>query len=527
MTAGLRPSLAGWRRRIASALDHPVLRRLGGSCPRGLRAIASALRARLRGKPSQATWPITPYPDDADFLDRAAVLPQLLEYHRISNLMLMIWQSRLDLQEAFDLANRSGQQRFSDWYVESAKREYGIEPVLFGPPKVQSAVRLRHRSSVKGDAPARLLEGEAGVTLVGHAHGELGLGEDIRMSALALTDAAVPFGIVDFRHGLQSRQNAVVSHGNLIASNRFRVNLIHLNADQLLRAQTQLGRSFFRRRHNIAYLFWELAEFPRIWQTTLQTVDEIWVASSFVRDAIGGSVSTPVHLVPPPLFMPRLPELGRAHFRIDSSDYAFVFSFDALSYIERKNPLAAIRAFRRAFPDGNERVTLIIKAMNAHSDNPGWRAVTAAAAADARIRLINATLDRVALLALVNACDCYLSLHRAEGLGRGPLEAMAMGKPVIATGYSGNLDFTRSDTALLVDHALIPVQPGQYPFHVGQKWADPDTDHAAHLMRQLVADPQQGVDLGKRASELVADQYGRRRCAEAYRRRLVAIANCA
>ncbi len=509
--------VAVWRRRIANALGHPLLRRLGAVLPGRLRQSAGRLRARLRGLPSGSNWPIRPGRSDAEFLDRPARHPQLLDDLAISNQMLLIWQARGDLQREFDLGTQIGQRRFADWYIESARREYGIEPDLFSHPPIGE----------DGTAPAnptRPLVGEAGVNLVGHAHGELGLGEDLRMSALALSTAGTPFGIVDFRHGLLSRQDARLMHGSLMDSNRFQVNLIHLNADQLLRAHTTLGRDFFRHRHNIAYPFWELATFPRIWETTLQTVDEIWVASTFVRDAIAASVAVPVHLLPPPLALPAFPRLGREHFGIDPASYTFVFSFDALSYIERKNPLAAVRAFRLAFPAGHERASLIIKSMNARADDPGWRALVAAAGTDKRISLLNATIDRADLLALVNACDCYVSLHRAEGLGRGPLEAMALGKPVIVTGYSGNLDFTRHDTALLVDHSLIPVEPGQYPHHDGQVWAEPDLHQAAGWMRKLVADPQFGVDIGSSAAAFVADTYSPERCARAYQDRLAAIA---
>jgi glycosyltransferase involved in cell wall biosynthesis len=97
-------------------------------------------------------------------------------------------------------------------------------------------------------------------------------------------------------------------------------------------------------------------------------------------------------------------------------------------------------------------------------------------------------------LALVAAADCYVSLHRSEGLGLTMAEAMAVGTPVIATAYSGNLDFMPAGSALLVPAAEVQVGPGHY-YPAEGHWADPDLDAAVEMMRRVEADPALRRDL--------------------------------
>jgi glycosyltransferase involved in cell wall biosynthesis len=101
---------------------------------------------------------------------------------------------------------------------------------------------------------------------------------------------------------------------------------------------------------------------------------------------------------------------------------------------------------------------------------------------------------------LVRCCDCYVSLHRSEGFGRGPAEAMVLGKPVIATRWSGNLDFMNDNNSILVDCALTPVAPEAYPYWQGQHWAEPDVEQAAASMVDLLDEPEKGLAIGRRAS---------------------------
>ena len=184
-----------------------------------------------------------------------------------------------------------------------------------------------------------------------------------------------------------------------------------------------------------------------------------------------------------------------------------LYVFDFLSYVERKNPFAAIRAFQLAFPDRSCSVGLVIKVMNGDCKNKKWQEMLNLIGHDVRIFVINKTISRSEVLALIHLCDSFLSLHRSEGFGRGPAEAMLLGKPVVVTNYSGNTDFTHSDNSYLVDYQLIPVPGEDYVFTEGQVWADPDVEHAAWHMRRIFADSSSAEKVGLRGKRFIEDHF--------------------
>ena len=169
--------------------------------------------------------------------------------------------------------------------------------------------------------------------------------------------------------------------------------------------------------------------------------------------------------------------------------------FDAHSIVERKNPGALIQAFKRAFPsEANARLVLKL----VHADRALVERLRAEAA-DARVLVVDRVFDRDEVNSLIALSDCYVSLHRSEGFGLTLAEAMALGKPVIATGYSANVDFMNVSNSLLVRYQMVRLERDLPPYPRGSVWADPDVDHAAELMRMVYADPDRARKLGERA----------------------------
>jgi glycosyltransferase involved in cell wall biosynthesis len=193
------------------------------------------------------------------------------------------------------------------------------------------------------------------------------------------------------------------------------------------------------------------------------------------------------------------PVLPRSHFGLPQDKVLFLFSFDMSSVMERKNPLGLIRAYARAF-GRDPRYALIIKVTRGHTEPSNWQRLQQAAD-EAGAILIDRILARDETTALMNACDGYVSLHRSEGFGYTMAEAMLLGKPVIATGYSGNLDFMTPSNSLLVDYQLQPLTQDFPPYPRGAVWAEPSVEHAAQLMRWVVEHPDQARALGERARE--------------------------
>jgi glycosyltransferase involved in cell wall biosynthesis len=186
--------------------------------------------------------------------------------------------------------------------------------------------------------------------------------------------------------------------------------------------------------------------------------------------------------------------------------YLFLFMFDYLSTIQRKNPIGLIEAFKRAFAPG-EGPQLLLKTINGPLRPLAEEAVLWAAHDRADIHVIDCSLSATERDALMATCDCYVSLHRSEGFGLTMAEAMALGKPVIGTAYSGNLEFMTDDTSMLVPFAPVRVPRGCGPYPPDATWADPDLDEAARAMRTLASDPAAAAALGTRARDHIARHH--------------------
>lgn len=339
-----------------------------------------------------------------------------------------------------------------------------------------------------------------GVNLLGYARGEFGVAESLRAYARSLEHSGYPFLIFNFDVGTASRQQDHSMDRHFSETLRYAINAFFLNADQMPNVRSLLGKHAFRGRHNIGFWLWELEKFPRDWHCALDLVDEVWAPTTFVCDAVGMVTSKPV-LRMPMAVEPEAPVgMDRAHFGLPRDAFVFLFSYDFNGFASRKNPEAAIAAFRQAFGDGGKDVRLLLKSSNGKRFPDRLASLQRFIAGDPRIELRDGFLSREEMSGLQNTVDCFVSLHRSEGFGLGLAECMYFGKPVIATRYSGNLDFMDDRNSLLVDCRMIALRNGDYPYWRGQRWADPDVAHAARLMRQVHDDPDFARRVGAAAA---------------------------
>jgi len=305
------------------------------------------------------------------------------------------------------------------------------------------------------------------------------------------------------------------------------INIYHLNADEVDIAQMHLQHSLPDDAYNIIYPFWELNNYPPPWLEKLKLFNEIWAPSLYIQETLKKSLSMPVHHMPLPIQLELSSFLGRRDFDLPESAYIFLFSFDFRSYLDRKNPGALLDVFERICRKNlNKDFRIVIKIHGAESSP---RAIAQYQKFTERIQqsafqdraiLINQVYSDNQIKNLIRCCDCFISLHRAEGFGLGMAEAMYLGKPVIATAYSGNLDFMTKDNSCLVDYELIPVEKDQYPFAEGQVWANPDREQAVHYMQNLLDDRDFGRQLGRRASQYIRSNFSYLALGLRYRRRL-------
>ena len=290
--------------------------------------------------------------------------------------------------------------------------------------------------------------------------------------------------------------------------------IVHHNAPYLPHALWALGRARVRGRRIIGYWAWELPRLPDGWQASMRYLHEIWVPSTFTRDAVAAATDKPVHVVRHPLPPTTATPNMRGKFGLPEQALVVLNVFHLGSAFARKNPLAAVAAFRKAFGERADRV-LAIKLID-NGAAGARRELNAAIAGAGNIRLIEGMLPEADMAGLMAAADIVISLHRSEGFGLVPAQAMALGKPVIATGWSGNLDFMNKNNSALVSYSLIPVRDPEGAFQGDdQKWADANVDEAAEWLRRLAGDADLRARLGAAAAKDVAAQLSPKHFAKA------------
>jgi glycosyltransferase involved in cell wall biosynthesis len=363
---------------------------------------------------------------------------------------------------------------------------YATPPLVAqaGPLAAPSEPLVKYPAHVRRDDAG----GDTGVNVAGYLTAESGIGESARSMLRIVKATGIPVSPINFRVGNMSRMRETIPE--LPPSESLHgINLFHINADQMFVARDALGESLFDGRYNIGFWAWELSEFPDAWLPSFAVVDEVWVPSTFCQQAIAVKSPVPVLCVPHSVEAPPGLVADRARFGIGEGDIAFFAMCDVLSVPERKNPLGVAEAFRAAFP-GGEAVRLILKIGNLEFQPDLKARLADLARRDPRITLLEGYLNRAELWTLMASIDCFVSLHRAEGFGLGMAEAMACGKAVIATPWSGNADFTRADNALLVDYSLVELTRDLGPYKRGNHWAEPDVDSAARRMREVAGSPE-------------------------------------
>jgi len=262
---------------------------------------------------------------------------------------------------------------------------------------------------------------------------------------------------------------------------------------------TAYERSGLLRRNDvyrIAYWYWELETIPEDWVQLAPRINEIWAPTQFVATAMRSRMPVPTYHMAPGVDIGELERIPRAKLGIPDDHRIFLFAFDPHSQIRRKNPHGVIRAFQQAFTP-NDKATLVIKASG--GEHTPDLAELEQIARGANIVLIHRLFSRSAYLGLIQLCDCFVSLHRTEGFGPGMAEAMLLGKPVIATRYSGNLDFMNSENSMLVDYRRVEITEDHGAYTKGNFGADPSVDQAASYMRQVFENRAAAAALGARA----------------------------
>ena len=401
--------------------------------------------------------------------------------------------------------------------------------------RIPLAVKVRVRGYLQGHllavrarpVPSRTVPSldrrlRPGVNLIGYARAEMGIGEACRTMAKALTAARVDFGLINFTLGNSARMNDLTWAHKETDTAACRTNLIVMNADQLPLLYQELGPGVLGKRFNIGQWAWELPEFPDEWCYCFDYLQEIWVGSNFVANSIALKSSIPVLRIPFAIEVACEEALGRDHFGLPADKYLFLAMYDSNSILMRKNPRAAIEAFKQVFAHRADPVGLVIKVNNARVRPEEAAYLQEIIAGYDNIHLITETLTRGELNSLLACVDCFVSLHRSEGFGLVLAEAMFLGKPVIATDWSGNTDFMKADNSCPVRYELVRLTRDYPPYKAGQIWAEPDVEQAGQYMRRLFEDQTWAREIALAGQNTIKTEYSPAAVGEMIRRRLAA-----
>jgi glycosyltransferase involved in cell wall biosynthesis len=471
---------------------------------------------------------------------------------RIPRLLMRLYNDRNDLRRVFPDPFGASRMRLALRYVTHARKEYGLDeevllPVLRSLPlrkrlgvarwwrRLQSRPELHPRGAAtvaESHSPAEtarepvaiparsaaVTAGAGGVNVIGCPDLPTGIGAVCWATLAALEAAELPHALWQLAEPvLEPREwpDTQLHEPEL----RFEISLYHVNADMMETVHRRTPRSYDIGRYRIGYWFWELSHFPLAFAHAFRYVEEVWAPSRFCLDSFRALAPVPVRWVPPCVLPPVSPPVARSEWGVPEDAFLFFNAFDLHSVPERKNPAGLLAAFAGVARQAERPVCLLLKVNHADAD-PELVAELREAASGLPVILFTRAASRDEMSAMTAACDAYVSLHRSEGLGVPLIEAMYAGKPVIATGYGGVTDFLDETTGWVVRHTLQVLEEAHGPYPAGSVWAEPDVEHAAALMRQVMQSPEAACARSATAAAKVTELYSPAAAGQRFREEL-------
>jgi len=390
-------------------------------------------------------------------------------------------------------------------YLEWARREVaaGRIDARLVPPRSGDGGWLGFAGETWGD-PADL---RPGFLVAGHLAADDEPGEDGRRLLGVLGAAGVPHDVwlwPSIRRG--SDRAALAPRGP--GRRDWSINLVEVPPDRVDAFVAKVGPGFFAGRYSIGRWFVDLDAFPAEWSPSFAPFWEIWVPSAFSRQVVAEATDKHVAVVPPPIVPPPATRgVDREALGLPVDRPVFVCAVDLEEVFERTNPDGVVDAFRLAFPPGEGPVLAVLAANADHCLVEAER-LRHAAAGRRDVVIVDEPLGPDGRAAFVAAGDAYVSLHRSTAFDMAAAGAMALGKPVVATAYGGNLEYMTPSVAHLVPYEVARVPTGCAPYREGSRWAEPDLDAAVGALRQVASDPQAAAALGASARRHVEEEHG-------------------
>jgi glycosyltransferase involved in cell wall biosynthesis len=416
----------------------------------------------------------------------------------VTRLVEGLWRRRPDLRQAFPHVPGRHAADLARWAAHDVDLRTHVDERLL-PGAFDDLVASRTRD-------LRRASPRPGWNVVGYLDSELGVGESGRLVVLAAERAGIPVATTVDGTTSSRRQHGFARRGR--SSLPYDTNIMCVNGDRLRDGIDRIGPDAAAGRRTVGLWYWEVDVITDVMRDAAPLADELWAASTYVQRILEHALDLPVRHFPLPVVRPSSPSrLTRADLGWPEDRFVVLLTFDFLSVIARKNPAGLLDAYRRAFAP-SDGATLVLKSINGNARIADLERLRAVAADRPDVVIDDRYVPAGHVGAMTERCDVYASLHRAEGFGLGIAHAMAAGKPVVATNWSGNVDFMDETCARPVPYDLVPVGHGAHPYPASATWAEPDLDAAAAALRSLFDDRALGARLGAAAQRRMAEHHG-------------------
>jgi glycosyltransferase involved in cell wall biosynthesis len=424
----------------------------------------------------------------------------------INQIARWVWELRPDLQVSFpDLNNKKIRDDYGSWFRDRGQEEYALHDTFL---QVDTGGEIE--PAYKPDLP--------GINIIGYISSGFGIPESTRSFMKKSYKSGIPFAIINVGSKVhqQLREDELLEFKPYFSEKPvFDVNMFFMTADQIIDHNHDRFFYMFKYKYNVGVFWWEFGDYFDSFKKTFDYLDHVVVFTDFIKKAIGKAAPSRVKITKLPYPLLENWEIVtsgseiRRKYGLSRDDYVFMYNFDFLSTADRKNPEAIIKAFASVF-SGIKDAKLLLKTSHADQSREKLKHLLFEIdrlGIENSVIMVHETLTRNEIMSLTNAANCYVSLHRSEGFGLGMLEAMCLGKPVIATRYGGNLDFMNDDNSLLVGYSMTELKNDSLPYRKGWRWADPDIDEAASFMKRLYADRDYARGVGRTARESVKRKF--------------------
>lgn len=329
------------------------------------------------------------------------------------------------------------------------------------------------------------------IEVIGFFESAIGVGEAARLCAIELASRGFKVRTLSLEHAFMKKSEIDWTFENTLkADEQPNLRIYHINPDRLPWAIIKAtGRKKFSESYNMGYCAWELSEVPQSWSNALGFMNEILTPSSFSAQAIQKSGKAALVTIIPHMIVDDFPaQPMRKQLGVPQDGFLISTIFRPDSSLERKNPMALIAAFLKAFTD-QDNAWLVLKT-RCKDDKDAYSRIADLCASCKNIKIVDDVWTREQINGLMKDSNIYASLHRSEGYGLTLAEARKIGTPVMTTGWSGNMDFCTEEDTILVNYTLCPVRSTHPAFRDMKwcNWAEVNTDQAAELLKKFYRD---------------------------------------